>query len=695
MSSSADADFAQSIGAQRISSGDEHFARAIGAVPVASTQTQAAQPTWWDRVTAIPSHFISALGHDIQLPSEAAQEFMQQPLHTLAAIPKGLLAGFMQLGRPVANLPHTIDSHIPAGAAMTSEAVDQGLGIQGDPAAQLAELLGAGGPLALGEKTAVKLAAKGFGKVLPAVAENSGRIIKKVLPAVRDTATRAGYWGGFNKAQGGSGTQGIGTSFLADIPGLGAAALKRIPLKIAEKEAQYTTAAGARNPETRTPEEAKQLMQLTGKDFPTSLGSVSGSRRLQKLEGGLSWLPFSTYNRHMESGLYNTDQAAQQLIDLLRGDSPVAHLSDDIHQGLHDARDKAYQNMQNEYAPIESALDHVNFKLTELPNFRKTAQQYLTGEADKAQKGLPSPLPDFTDSQQALLQSYLKKPKPQLNPLTFQYETPHPNLTEARQLESDLKTKARDEGRKGNSDTQKAFNAMAAALRQDYAHNATLHGLTNVVPALEKANTFAKRHYYDVWEKPDIHNLLNGKSNNFYATLTKRHHADLIDQLPQGLKHQLFLSHIAHRIRAGQGGDHISPATLSTLYAKQGLKDADAKSRLLDAPTQQHFKRLLAMNELTKAVRIRKAHVPTGKMVMPVLKYGSAGAVGLGGLLHPWLLPLLGSVSVLGRKGGQYLTDPDTVQRYITGATNNVKKSRFKVPFRGLGVASTLVPAKK
>ena len=653
-------------------------------------KSEAENPSWWDDIKNIPAHFVSTLGHVAQLPSQAAMEFMNHPVQALEAIPKGLLAGFVQLGRPVVNLPHKLYHGIPEGAPMTSAQIDNAFGIQGDPAGELAEFLGAGGPLALGEKAVVK----GFGKLLPLVVEKGGRLVRKLIPGIRDTAVRAGYWGGFNKAEGGSGIEGLGTSFLADLPFLGKAALGRIPLNMAEKDARYTTVAGARNPEVRTPEEANQLLKTVGPQFPTSLGTLSGSRRLQKLESGLSWLPFSHYNAHMESGLYDTDQAAQQLIDHLRGDSSLPELGNDIHAGLEQAREAADQEMQKSYAPIESALQGINFKLTELPNFRKTVQQYLTGEADKIQKGIRSPLPDFTAPQQALLKSYLHKPTPQLNPLTFQYETTHPSFTEARQLESDLKAKARDEGGKGNTDTQKAFNAMAAALHDDYAHNAHMQGLTNVVPALKKAHQFAKSHYYEVWEKPAIHHLLSGKTHTVYTTLMKREHQALLSQLPQDLKHKLFLSHIASRIQEGQSGDRISPVTLSTLYAKQGLKDADAKSQLLDSITRQKFKRLLAMNELTKAARAKKGVARSGKMMMPAIKYGTAGAAGLGLLSHPWLWGPLAGLTLGGRKMGQYLTSPKTLARY-SGLSKDVKKmateKRFAIPFKGLGIAESLL----
>lgn len=676
-------DFVKSIGGSSVQSPvkADVSAKSLGGIPAAGVNKKTG-PTWWDNVKNTAAHLM-------ELPNASMMELSYQPLRTLEAIPKGLLASLYELGRPIVNLPHTINSHIPLGTTMAPSEFNRRLGIEHDAVAELAALVGIGAPAAAGERLAVK----GVSKALPFVVKNGGRILKRVLPAARNTATRAGYWGAFSKLQGGSGKEGAAVSALADVPLLGKSVLGRIPLKMAEKEARYTTEAGAHNPETRTPEEAKQIMQLAGSDFPTSLGTVSGSRKVQKLESAMAWLPFSTYNRHMESGLYNTDQVAQQLVNQLRGDSSLAQLGDAIHTKLHQARKAAYNAMEQQYAPIEKALNHVNFKLTDLPSFRKSAQDYLTGEAAKAEKGIRSPLPDFTPAQQTLIKSYLQKPKSQLNPLTFQYETAYPNLSEARQLESDLKAKARDEGHKGNTDTQKAFNTMAAALRKDYAHNAEKQGLTNIVPALEKANRFAKSHYYDVWEKPDIHNLLNGKSNQFYTTLMKRQHNALLDQLPQPLKHKIFLSNIAHRIREGQLSDRISPANLSSLYGKQGLKDADAKSKLLDAPTRKQFKRLLAMNELTRDVRVRKAHVPTGKMLMPVFKYGSAGLVGLGSAAHPWLwAPLLGTM-LASRKAGRYLMNPKTIDQYTGLSGSALKNKRFKIPFKTLGVASTQVPS--
>ena len=698
MAQLSDAELAKRYGAQPVSDeaalahtyGAEPF---IGGTPLSATPVQ---PHWWDWVKALPGNLVSAFGHVIQLPSDAAQEFMHDPLNTTAALGKGLLGGVLKMGQLVTNLPHDVYHRIPAFTTTDPNEIDRTLGIEKDPAGQLAELISGGGLAAGGERLATQLVAKELSKLgekIPLITENSGRVLKRVLPATRNAATRAGYWAGVNRLQGGRGGEGAALSLTSEIPYLGGYALKRIPLKMAEKEAQYTTAAGARNPMTRTPAEAKQLMELVGPDFPTSLGAVSGARSLKKAEGLSSWLPFSPYNAHMESGLYNTDQLAHQLIDALKGNSAIAHLGEDIHAGLNDAREAAKNEMNQAYAPIEKVADAYQYRLKDLPHFRNKVESYLTGEAGKVQKGLRSPLPDFTDTQKALLASYLKKPTPRFNPVSYRYETDYPTLAEARGLESDLKAKARDEGHKGNRDTQKAFNEMAAALRQDYAHNAEQQGLQDIVPALTKANQLAKTHYYDIWDKPDIQNLLQGKSSQFYHTLMKRQHRGLLNQLPQDLKHKIFLSHIAQRIQEGQKGERISPATLSTLYGKQGLKDADAKSHLLSAAMRQKFNRLLAMNELTKDVRVRQANVPTGKMLLPIFKYGPTGALGIGAMLHPWLaLPFIG-LSALGRGGSRYLTDPETIARYTGQSTQSLKRpNKFQLPWRGLGVAATQWP---
>ena len=217
-----------------------------------------------------------------------------------------------------------------------------------------------------------------------------------------------------------------------------------------------------------------------------------------------------------------------------------------------------------------------------------------------------------------------------------------PSFQDLRDLESSLKNEGRNQGASGNLGKQKMYNDLASAVRDDYDHNANLINIPGVTNALSKANENAKLNYYDVFNKPDIEEIITGthNPNTLYNTLVKPENSKLLNSLPQDVKNKIYLNGLKNNIKDSGSGVEITPANLAKAYSQGGAEKALAKKSLLDSDTQKQFKNLIDMQSLASDARVANANVPTGAQAIPYIKAG----LGLGAITNPLtIIPGIGA----------------------------------------------------
>lgn len=408
-------------------------------------------------------------------------------------------------------------------------------------------------------------------------------------------------------------------------------------------------------PDARTPTEAAQSLQKTGQ-MPTTLGQLTNIPELKAFEKYSGMVPLSGAEKQQLSTIGYTDNYAKNLIDKLSGGLNAEDIPSAITQSVQNAEQAAKSQMAANYQPIEDYANAVGLRIQERPNLQRTAQEYLSGNAEKIAKGIQAPRPDLSTSEQNYLQQlanpdYITQGKPELAP-TF---------GEMRGLESNLKSEARNQAASGNFGKQQMYNDLADSVRQDYDHNANLINVPGVQDQLEQANNFAKENYYDVFNKPDVQKILDGTHplNTLYNTLTKPENAQLLQSLPQETKNLIYLNGLKNNITDTASGVEVNPTNLAKAYMQGGAERATAKQALLDAPTQQQFDNLIEMQKAAKDARVNTMNAPTGAKLLPAVKLiTGAGAF----MSHP----VMSALTLLTNRGiNNYLRNPATLQAYL------------------------------
>lgn len=632
--------------------------------PSVHQQETPQQPGFWQNARQGVVNDVEGLGRLLTMPSNAALDFMNRPIKTLEDVGEGLAQGIQNPAAKIANL---VGGNLPLYQPSRPD----------DPATKIGNFLPFMSAYGAGEK------------MISTAAEKAAPWIVKegLLPMLSRLGLRTGYAAGVNKALGGSGVSGATANLTAEALPYGLSALgspvksmlNRSINKSAQLASKETKAGNILYPEIRSPDQVKNLMNLVGPNFQTSVGEVTNNPSIRGLEKTLSYLPLSGYNKKMSGSISDTNAYAQNVINQLMGNSKLSTINSDLESGVKNSHNTIKEQMNNLYSPIEDYADNSGFTVNSRKNLNNVVKNYLQGQSELNVKNLVRPKPDLTQSELDTIEQNAQHPEGQTV-----------TLRDMRGLESDYKQYARDAGNSGKTDKQKMWNDMAAAIRKDYTDNAKSQNLPSIQKQLESSNNWAKNNYYNVYDKKDIQNILNGKSNNIANVLTKPEHAMLRSQLPQDVKNKLFVSSLGNKLERNPetGKVEINPTTLANYFSKQGAKKSELMNELLTPEMQKNLDSLKAMSQLTAVPKMRMKETPTGKTLLGIGK--GASEIGAGLLLHNYISPsaamLVPALHGLGILASHYLTSPQAIERYIQGKKSvipgNIVKglSRASVP---------------
>lgn len=454
-------------------------------------------------------------------------------------------------------------------------------------------------------------------KALPKIENALGRGLAKA-------STRAGVWAGAGAAQGQDPIESSGASLFSDTLGPLASLVSRFhPVNIALNESKVKTPEGNNYSHINTPDEASKILSSIGDNFSTSLGELSGSKKIKGIENIIRNLPFG-FSDHALKGLSDTDSLSKSISDKLGENINT----ESIESGLLDALRKAKENKQNEisslYSPINQALDNAGFELKERPNFDEKYSSFMDRSKKAKEEGFSRKKPSLTKEDYSFLSQFENIGK--RNPITGLRT--YPSIKTGRQQEILLKEAARDITDPARKDVKKLYNSLAAGLRKDISHNAVKQGFGDIVPELEKVNNTAKTQYYDLYHNPKMVKYLNGEgSQNALSILHNRELRPVVSQLDQNTKDNLFLSSMRSALRGGKDeGVGINSTSFANRAQKLSDKDQFAKS-LLSEETKKSIDTLVKREALTRTSAAEKLNPPTGKMLLPFYKLLATAAL--------------------------------------------------------------------
>lgn len=410
---------------------------------------------------------------------------------------------------------------------------------------------------------------------------------------------------------------------------------KLLASQVAKESGQINPQTGlSKNIGARTPEEVGNILNQLPSNFSTTLGELTQNPKVLSLEKGLEKAPFSGYKNALKQGIAQTDIQANKIAQSLLGESKPAEVSDNILSGLKNYKDTLKGQMESLYSPIEQSAEKAGFAIKERPNARSVFEQTFNKDSELNQKGVQL-RPQFNKSELEEIQNVVN-PKQAAS------------FNEIRNLESDLKGRAREENAKNEYRRADFYNKLAEGLRKDYDKTLGDKLPGGLKDKLEEANRFSRENYYKLFNE-DVNNLISGKNKDVFGTLKKN--PELLDRLPQELKHQIFFNELGNKV---EGSGEISPQKLLTTYNRGSPKAQELKERLLSPQLKRELDQLSLMNELTqRARRINTEPETTGKTLEPLAKAAFA-------LSHPHIaLGLLGGPLL--RKS---LMNPETLRAY-------------------------------